>query len=293
MKSQRPISPTAAEQASDLVEAVQDDPRRRRELAAEVYEPRLGRADVRSYRRAELAFMHWQMSRGVLAPASDERPGSPWWRAVNAGLLRDACEADLLLAGAPGTPSRPAVARWRHFLESPSPASWYRAHNASIVTGYVDQRHLAGAELPVERFFMDVTLARVLFVHGLLMHPRLALGRWLWPFGRLGDPRWRGVDIYLSLKNVLPREYPLTGRSIESVLDAEDFWGRLVDYGVLMPRVQELYEYAATDLQQPHLLTFVANGNPVYTWPVDDYEAWQARRYRRLVGLVKRITPHP
>ena len=246
---------------------------------------------MRRYRRAELAFMQWQISRGVLNPVTGETPGSPWWRAVNAGLLRDACEADLLLNGSPGTPSRPAVARWRHFLENPSPAAWYRAHNASIVTGYADHRHLVSAEHPLERFFMDVTLSRVLFVHSLLLQPRLALGRWLWPAGRLADPRWRGVDVYLSLQNVLPREYPLAGRTIDDVLDAEDFFGRLIDYGVMMPRAQALYEYAAADLEQSHLLTFIANGRLVYAWPEDAGDAWEARRHHRLIGLMKRVTP--
>ena len=51
-------------------------------------------------------------------------------------------------------------------------------------------------------------------------------------------PRWRGVDVYLSLQDVLQREYPLSGRSIEDVLDAGDFFGHLIDYGVMMPRAQ-------------------------------------------------------
>jgi hypothetical protein len=66
------------------------------------------------------------------------------------------------------------------------------AHNASIVAGYLAHRGLARRELPLERFFMDVALVRVLFAHALLTAPRLALGP-LGPAGRLlGDPRWRG-----------------------------------------------------------------------------------------------------
>jgi hypothetical protein len=67
------------------------------------------------------------------------------------------------------------------------------AHNASIVAGYLAHRGLARRELPLERFFMDVALVRVLFAHALLTAPRLALGP-LGPAGRLvGDPRWRGA----------------------------------------------------------------------------------------------------
>ena len=62
--------------------------------------------------------------------------GSQWWRSVNEGLLRDAWEADRLLAGRPGSASRPAVSRWVQFLRRPSAQAWYRAHNSSVVAGY-------------------------------------------------------------------------------------------------------------------------------------------------------------
>ena len=76
-----------------MVAAIRDDPAQRMNLAASFYDDRPGRPPIQSYRRAELAFMHWQVSRGVLAPPGAERPGSQWWRSVNEGLLRDAWEA--------------------------------------------------------------------------------------------------------------------------------------------------------------------------------------------------------
>jgi len=54
---------------------------------------------------------------------------------------------------------------------------WYRAHNASVVEGYLEHRDLAEAEGEAERFFMNVALARVLFAHALVAAPRLAAGR--------------------------------------------------------------------------------------------------------------------
>jgi hypothetical protein len=122
----------------------------------------------------------WQARRGVFASPESARPGSAWWQAVNEALLCDAWEARHLFDAATGSPSRPAVARWLRFLEEPSPRAWYQAHNASVVAGYIQHRHLTEAEFPVERFFMDVALGRVLFVQALVGHPRLALGRWLW-----------------------------------------------------------------------------------------------------------------
>ena len=92
----------AAEEALTMVQAVRHDPALRLELAGRFYDDRHGRPSIRAYRRAELAFMRWQLSRGVLEPPESEQPGSGWWRSVNESLLRDACEADRLAGGSPG-----------------------------------------------------------------------------------------------------------------------------------------------------------------------------------------------
>jgi hypothetical protein len=282
---------TAAEQSRQLVKAVQDDPSARLALATHFYDDQPARDSIRGYRRAEVAFMRWQVRRGVLAPLQGSRPGSRWWRAVNSGLLRDAWEADRLLAGAPGPASRSAVGRWVQFLHSPSPQSWYRAHNASIVAGYLEHRQLSERELPVERFFMDVALGRVLFVHVLVTRPQSAVGRWLWRAGPLlGDPRWRGADLYLSLRNVLPDRYPLTGLTIGDILAAENFAARLIDYGVMVPKAQELYELAAADLDEPGLLDFISDGSLVYAWPFEDRHVWIPARSRALIRAITRLT---
>lgn len=265
---------TAEDEAAAMVAAVRDDPARRLELAARFYDGGTGRRSIRSYRRAELAFMHWQVSRGVLAGPSADRPGSPWWRAVNEGLLRDAWQARLLVSGQPGTASRPSVTDWVRFLRRPSAQAWYLAHNASIVAGYLDHRDLSRQELPIERFFMDVALIRVLYAHSLLTAPRLALGRFA-PAGRLlADPRWRGADLFLSLHNILPYRYPLDGSAVEDVLDAENYLGRLVDYGVILPRAPALYAHAASELNEPRLRGMLCDGRPVYAWPYDAGHVW-------------------
>ncbi len=194
-----------------MVAAVRDDPDGRLALASRFYDRRIGRKSIRSYRRAEMAFMRWQIRRGVLAAPNVERPGSPWWRAVNEGLLVDTWEADRLVGGGLGDATRPSVARWVSFLYRPSGASWYRAHNASIVAGYIAHRDLAQAEHPLERFFMDVALVRVLFAECMLSAPRVALGRFAAAGRPLADPRWRGADVFLSLHNILPAGIRSTG----------------------------------------------------------------------------------
>jgi hypothetical protein len=280
----------AAEEALSMVAAVRHDPAQRLRLASRFYDDRPGRVSIRAYRRAELAFMRWQVSRGVLAPPDSAQPGSQWWRSVNEGLLRDAWEADRVLAGQSGPVSRPAVSRWVDFLLEPSAQAWYRAHNSSVIAGYLDHRHLCTAELPVERFFMDVALGRVLYAHALVARPRLALGR-LWAVGRLlGDPRWRGADVFLSLRNILPDRYPLTAISISEILAAENYAGRLVDYGVIVPRLQALYAFAAADLDEPRLLDLIQDGFPVYAWTYEDRHAWTTARARKARSVLSWLT---
>src|SRR5437763_4709486 len=145
MSSYPAMSSDAAAEAAGMVAPVRDDPARRLALAASFYD---GRPRIRAYRRAEMAFMSWQVRRGLLAAPDAARPGSGWWRSVNESLLRDAWEADRLLAGRAGPASSPPVSRWAEFLRQPSAAAWYRAHNASIVAGYLKHQDLCAAELP-------------------------------------------------------------------------------------------------------------------------------------------------
>jgi hypothetical protein len=120
-----------------------------------------------------MAFMRWQLRRGVLEPPDSERPGSPWWRAVNERLLRDGCESVALSGDLTGPPSSRTVDYWMSFADYPTARSWYRAHNASVVAAYLDHRDLAEAEGTAERFFMNVVLCRVLYTHALVAAPRL------------------------------------------------------------------------------------------------------------------------
>ncbi len=62
------------------------------------------------------------------------------------------------------------------FIADPRQQTWYRAHNASIVSAYLEHRDLAEQENAAERFFLNVVLLRVLYAHALVSAPRLALG---------------------------------------------------------------------------------------------------------------------
>ena len=270
------------------VAAVQDDPSRRLALLARLFHGPTGRAPRHlPFRRAALSFMRWQAQRGVLNPLDGSPPGSVWWRAVNERLLRDGCEAVALLGGLGGEPSSRAVRLWLEFGARPTGRNWYRAHNGSIVGGYLEHRDLAEAETPPERFFMNVALGRVLYAHALVAAPRLAVGRFA-PLGRLlGDPRFGMAGAFLSLRRVLPRRYPLA-EDVETLIAAEQRLGRLLDYAVILPRMQRVYEWSAAELCEPRLLELVCDGNPIYAWPFEQRHVWRAPRMPFVARVLER-----
>jgi len=276
--------------ATEQVAAVRDDPEARLELMARVFRGPTGRAPRHlPFRRAALSFMHWQARRGVLNSLGAEPPGSVWWRAVNERLLRDGCETVAILGGLDGEPSAPAVRLWLDFAAKPTGHNWYRAHNASIVDAYLEHRDLAEQESAPERFFMNVALARVLYAHSLAGAPRLALGRFA-PLGRvLGDPRLGMAGAFLSLSRVLPDRYPLQ-LDVERYIDDEQHLGRLLDYAVIAPRLQSLYNWSAEELAEPRLCGLVRDGNPTYAWSFEQSHVWRRRDMPFAGRTLERLT---
>ena len=86
---------------------------------------------------------------------------------------------------------------------------------------------------------------------------------------------WGMTGIFLHLSRVLPHEYPLAG-SVPFYLRAEHGFGRLVDYGVIVPRLEQLYQWSAHELGQPGLLDCVRDGALTYAWSFDDRSVWQS-----------------
>jgi hypothetical protein len=267
---------SAIARAKAQVRAVRDDPSGRLALIARTYHGPTGSAPQHlPFRRAALSFMRWQAHRGLLNPLDGSPPGSPWWREINERLLLDGCESVALTGGLPGPPSSASVRLWLAFIGSPTARNWYRAHNASIVAAYLEHRGLAEEESAPERFFMNVALARVLYAHALVGAPRLALGRFA-PLGRmLGDPRLGMAGAFLSLGRVLPDRYPLA-HDVDAYLADEHRLGRLLDYSVIGPRLQRVYEWSAAELGEPRLLDLVRDGSPTYCWSFEERHVWRS-----------------
>jgi hypothetical protein len=200
------------------------------------------------------------------------------------------CEAVGLLGGLAGEPSSQAVRLWLEFSARPTGRNWYRAHNASIVGGYLEHRNLAEAESTPERFFMNVALGRASYSR------TRSSGRRAWPWAGWprsaawsATPRLGIAGAFLSLRRVLPNRYPLA-LDVEGYIADEQRLGRMLDYAVIVPRLQRLYEWSAQDLDQPRLKELVRDGNPIYAWPFEERHVWRTPNMPLAARVLERVT---
>ena len=115
------------------------------------------------------------------------------------------------------------------------------------------------------------------------------MGR-LAPLGRLlGDPRLGMAGAFLSLRRVLPNRYPLA-EDVETYIADEQRLGRLLDYAVIVPRLQRVYEWSAEELAEPCVLELVRDGNPIYVWPYEERHVWRARDMPFAGRVLARVT---
>ena len=129
----------------------------------------------------------------------------------------------------------------------------------------------------------------MLYAHALVAAPRLALG-WLAPIARwLGDPRLDMTGMFLSVSRVLPRRYPLSGE-LDDYITREHAFGRLLDVGIIVPRLTELYRWSADELLIPDVADLVCDATPAYAWDPRDREP-RSPPPRRLVRAVRRALP--
>jgi hypothetical protein len=145
------------------------------------------------------------------------------------------------------------------------------------VAAYLDHNDLAAQESVPERFFLNLVLVRVLYAHALVAAPRLALGRLARLGSVLGDPRLGMAGAFQSLRRVLPDRYPLA-RDLDDYLADEQGLGRMLDYGVIVPRIQRLYDWSAQELGHPALRELYRDGSTTYAETRLDREVWNPSR---------------
>jgi hypothetical protein len=136
---------------------------------------------------------------------------------------------------------------------------------------------------------MNVALVRVLYAHALVGAPRLALGRFARLGRLLGDPRLGMAGVFLSLRRVLPNRYPLA-LDVERYVAEEQRLGRLLDYAVIVPRLERMYEWSAVELGEPRLLELVRDGNPIYAWPFEERHVWRSTHMPAVARILERAT---
>jgi hypothetical protein len=252
------------EQARQTVAAVADDPEGRYQLRARFYQKYGFLPEGAGYGNSELAFLRWEVTRGVLAPLNAPRPGSRWWRDVNASLLFDAELAALVHESGQCVEVPAGTQRWLDYLQSPSEGSWYLAHNGSIVAGYLAQVEAALAESAAERDFMNIVLYRVLYAEALVSGSTF-LGR----LGKLlGNPVLPAVHLITDVPDFYPDDYPLTASDALEIdgrgKDLLDQAVRLFDDDLIKPHAVELYAHSATALGIPALRELIRDGRPCY-----------------------------
>ena len=208
---------------------------------------------------------------------------------MNERLLRDGYEAAARTRGYGGPRSSATIEAWDSFIATPTAGTWYRAHNASVAAAYLEHRDLAEREGRIERFFLNVVLARVLYAHALVAAPHLALGRLAAISRPVGDPRLGMAGVFLSMGRVLPDRYPAEG-DLENYLRIERSFGRVLDFAVIQPRLQTIYEWSARELELPGVARLAIDGIPAYAWPPDERREWRSPPLSRVAQLIKTTT---
>ncbi|MFD2200557.1 hypothetical protein [Shivajiella indica] len=215
---------------------------------------------------AEIAFLKWE-ERSVLHPPHAVPSGSEWWSSVNlwfiylselgAKAFESGLQKDLLPA--------PAQA-WIDFIVNPSSSTWYRAHNSSIIDGYLKYPEIADKESLPEKVFINMVLYRLLFAQSMVEGDFLfaKLGK------ILGDPRGEAVKFITGFDAFYPKHYPMTQKEIKMVMGTTHNLGELgvqfMDDVLIEPELSHLYKLASEWNNQPALNGLIKNHRPSYPY---------------------------
>jgi hypothetical protein len=217
--------------------------------------------------RSELDFLRWEIKRGVLNSLDDPRqPGSKWWRDVNLQFIIISETAAEIYEGKNATePVTHEIQLWLNYIQNRTGISWYRAHNGTILKGYLNCIAQANEESVYERIFMNEVLYRVLFAQAMEEDDSFIKG-----LGKIvANPMFQAVDIITNIPAFYPDDYPLSERDIKFVmhegrsLDADLEY--IFDRVLILPNLKKLYEQAAKWLGNPELLSLISiAGKPIY-----------------------------
>jgi hypothetical protein len=77
---------------------------------------------------------------------------------------------------------------------------------------------------------------------------------------------------------------------VDRYIAEEQRLGRVLDYAVIVPRLQRLYAWSAAELDEPRLLELVRDGNPVYAWPFAQRHVWRTPAMPLAGRALERVT---
>jgi len=77
---------------------------------------------------------------------------------------------------------------------------------------------------------------------------------------------------------------------VERYIADEQRLGRLLDYAVIAPKLQSLYNWSAEELAEPRLCGLVRDGNPTYAWPIEQSHVWRIRDMPFAGRTLERLT---
>ncbi len=258
-------------QARTKVDAIKNDPQARialRKAFYEKYGANLFAKNGLGYGDAEIAFMEWECRRGVLNPLQGSKPGSPWWFNVNLEFLYWGELSQLVYESRYRFDELDTeVSLWQAYIKKPSPATWYRAHNRSIASGYLRFAELAKKENVFERIFMNEVLYRLLYVGVLQMGPVSKL-----PFRKLMDtifdPAVGIMNIVEDIPAFYPQNYPMSeedainvvyqGKSISGIANKE------LNTLLMLPHIDTIYALSEKWLSLPGLSKYTDHNRPIY-----------------------------
>ena len=192
----------------DKCNAIADYPEQRLQIREAFYK-KFGyvEQDGHNYGRSEIAFLEWEIKRGVLNPLDDTtQPGSSWWRNVNLHFIFLSELAGAMKENNVTNPDAPMpTLKWLDYINNPTPETWYKAHNSTILDGFQRYQGCAHSENKVEKIFLNITLYRLLFAQAMVekvtIFPEIA--------EKVADPRGLGVTLLTKLPDFYPTNYPL------------------------------------------------------------------------------------
>lgn len=284
-----------------LCKSIENQPQKRLEVREAFYKKHgcSTLLDPYNFGDSEIAFLKWEIKRGVFNPLNDiKQAGSPWWRNVNLRFIYFSELAGRVFDEKIQPQDLPIpVQAWLDYLKDQTAENWYKAHNTTILNAFDFYINDARQENDVEKVFLNIILYRLLFAQAMVEDVTI--------FGELGsllaDPRGFSVKLITSLPDFYPTHYPLTDADLatiegddlstkeiffdiikdwkekaslkEIIKDAfqlEDFGVKILDDWIIKPHIKEMYAAASRYDQAPFLISYLQDKEPCYPYPYED-----------------------